>query len=157
MPTTITAARLVVLRSIIDHLRRDATLAGVTVWPGWPADSDVTSEMLWAGELTGDCDIPVLTGADTRQRRSDNWQIDWYSRVVGIGAATPDVAIDATHDRIAVLHGAIETLVTEDPTVDLTDCLIDAVVTRNEHGVTVTNDGPIGFGHIVLACESRLD
>lgn len=155
--STIAAARLDVLRHLIIRLRQDQALTGVSVWNGWPGDRDVSTEMLWAGELTGDCDVPVLTGSGSRHPRSDEWTIDWYIRAAGVAAASPQAAVDATHDRLVVIAGALEDLAADDPTLDEQPTLTAAVITHVDQAVTVTPDGPIGFGHVVLTCESRLN
>lgn len=157
MSTTIAAGRLAVVRHLIVRLQQDPALSGVSVWHGWPGDSDVSAEMLWTGEITGDCDIPVLTGSESRHPRSDEWQIDWYSRVAGAAATSPQQAVAVAHDRLASIAGAVENLAADDPTLDEQDTLIAAVITRIEQAVTRTPEGPVGFGHLILSCESRLD
>ncbi len=155
--TTIAAGRLDVVRHMIARLSHSSALSGVDVWHGWPSDKHVTAQMVWAGELTGDCDVPVMTGAFSRHHRSDVWQIDWYVRVAGVLGPSPQQAVCATHDRLAVVCGALEDLVADDPTVDERVTLLDARVTRVEHAVELTPDGPFGYGHVVMSCESRLD
>lgn len=157
MGPTAAEARLIVVRHLRDQLRRLPALSGVSVWHGWPSETDIIDEMMWAGSIAGDPEIPVSVGLDHRQRRDDNWTVDWYARVAGQIASSPQAAVDATHDRLGVILGAIENLTADDPTLDDQVTLVAAGLSHIEQEVVLTRDGPIGFGTVTLACHSRLD
>jgi hypothetical protein len=155
--TSLSVVRWRVLRHCTTRMRNAAEMSGVGVWPGWPGDKFVTSEMVWCNEVDGTLDLPFSTGEDSRHPRSDEFSITWLTRVAGTLVADPETAMDATGDRLAVIHGAIESILADDPTLDDLDGLLEAKLTEASQVTPMTEEGPIGWGRLVMSCTARLD
>lgn len=145
-----------ILRHTLTRLHGSPALALVGVWPCYPGEEHETPEMIWCGDLDGQLEIPVSTGADLRHPRDDAFDIDIYVRINSQVLADPFTAFLATYDRLAEVLGVIENLLADDPTLDEMPALVDAQLTRSAQTVRPSNEGPIGWGLCTLTAHTRL-
>lgn len=133
---------------IVDLLRADGSLVGVTVEPGWPGDRYQTAQLIWIDELDGECEIPVMTGG--RKQRNDNFDIPLQMRVIGLGT------LDDTMDKLSVLVAAVENLLANDTSLNSLDGVLSAEITRERMTSAVFPEGPVGFAEVVVSVSTRL-
>jgi len=147
--TALTSIRWSLTSHLVDLLRNDPTLLGVSVEPGWPGAKHVTAEMVWVDELAGDVAIPLAVAG--RKPRDDDFTIPFELRVAGM------TTLDETMARVSELVAAIENVLANDPTLGDFDGLIDAEITSERMTAGETPEsGYVGFAEVVVSCHSRL-
>lgn len=156
MSIGVVEGRLLVVRELIDRLETAVPLAGVEVWEAFPGEKTLAPDMMWFGELTGDVQIPVMTGADNRHLRDDQWSAGLHVRTVGNGGLGPRDAARRAQDRLAVMCDAVDGILADDPTIDESITLVDATLTRPSQLVVSTPEGTIGWAEMQLSFHSRL-
>ena len=134
--------------SVVTILRADATLAAVTVEPGWPGDRPPTAQLIWIDELDGTCEIPVMTGG--RKQRNDDFDIPLQMRVIGLGT------LDDTMDQLSVLVAAVENALANDTSLGSLDGVLSAEITRERMTSAMFPEGPVGFAEVVVSVSTRL-
>lgn len=137
-----------VAKAIVDTLRADTTLRGVSVEPGWPGDQGVVEQMIWLDDTESDTSIPVMTG--TRMARDDLFDLSWQIRVAG------RPTLDATRTRMAELVAAVENVLADSPTLSDLDGVVSAEITRRRSVAARTPSGILGFAEVIVQVHSRL-
>lgn len=143
-----TSIRWATVKHLVDLLRAHESMAGVLVEPGWPGDLNMTDEMVWLDELSGDVSIPVATGG--RKHRDDRFTVPLLVRVAGRRD------LDATMSRLTEVCAAIEDVLADDPTLESFDGIVSAQITDEDQTCGSTPEGPLGFGRVVVSVHSRL-
>jgi hypothetical protein len=145
-----TSIRWEACKKIVQLIGEDPLIAStsVSVQPGWPGDRIVQKELIWIDEITGDTNIPVMTGG--RKQREDDFEITLNFRITGL------YDISATMDRTFVLIGIVEDILANDTTLGALDGVLSAEITSERMSSAMFPEGPVAFAELKIQISSRL-
>lgn len=137
-----------VTNALVTAMRASSTLAGVSVYTGFPGDRNVFAESIWIDVIDGDLEIPVMTGG--RKEYDDIFTVPVEITIRG------QIDGDYVRQRIETLASAVLSILQDDPTLAGLDGVVSATVERVRSDVNGTPDGYIGFAEVTVSVHSRI-
>ena len=144
-----TDLRWAVCTKLIGLLRASPDLVGVTIEPGWPGDRAALAQVIYISDVTGTCEIPVMTAG--RKQRNEDFEITVDFRVAGLGT------LDEIGNRISEVFTIAGDILADDVTLDDLDGILSAEMTSKAGpALGMFPEGPVGFAQFVVSVSTRL-